>query len=233
MKLKANREDNARLAQEQKEEAGRAAKEEAAEASRLQDEADIKKLLKTTPEEKQGTTMDDMTPSQMLDIIGDAVDKTTTAQNAQFAKALKAAGAQTGKEMKAVKDVVTQVIAKLNVDAVRGKYKDFDEMTPKVRSLMDEVVGLPVDYAYILAKGLDAGKNPPAKKVETERPDTSMSRMNTDEREEESSMSKADRAAARKESEQKAMSSSRSGRSFRQMAEDAYDKVKASQASED
>ncbi len=233
MKLKTNQDENARLAREHKEETAKVAKEEAAEASKLQDEADIRKLLKGTPEEKQGTTMDDMTPSQIIDVVGEAVDKTTTAQNAQFAKVLKDSGARTGEEMKAIKDVVTQIIAKLNVDAARGKYKDFDALSPKVREVMSKYPGIEIEDAYVLAKGKIAGKNPPAKKVETERPDTSMSRMNTDEKDDDSAMEKADRAAARKESEQKAMSSSRSGRSFRQMAEDAYDKVKARQASED
>ena len=104
------------------------------------------------------------------------------------------------------------------------KFKDFDAMTPAVQEIIAKYPGIEIEDAYVLAKGKVAGKNPPAKKVETEKPETHLGRQNTED--DTSAMSKAEKAAARKEEEKGAMRPSKSGRSFRQMVEDAYEKGK-------
>ena len=223
LKRSVELEKNARLKAEVAIETSRAKAEDDAEARRLLDEADIKKLLRGDEQApKARADIDELTPSQMLDIIGEAVDKTSVAQAAQTRKVIEAALAKTAEETKAIKGVVGQIIAKLNVDAARSKFEDFDEVTPKVREILDTYPGLEVEDAYILAKGRLAGQAPPAKKTETERPDSHLTRTNLA-RDESSAMSKAERAAAKREED--VMKPSASGRNFRSLVEAAAEKV--------
>ena len=132
---------------------------------KLTQEADIKKALT-----KEGVDIDDLTPTELLSIVGDAFEQ---AIDAKATLAIQQADNKYDEVKGELTKVTNYLIKKEASDGVqnaRSKYKDFDDFKEDMSVLFQQYPGMNPDDAYILAKSRKAGATPPKSEVETERP---------------------------------------------------------------
>ncbi|MHA2264864.1 MAG: hypothetical protein ACXAEN_20925 [Candidatus Thorarchaeota archaeon] len=160
--LKAEEEAKVKKAAEDKE------KEELERESNLADA-----LNKAMNEESKGLSEDDeLTPKQLLGIVGDAVAKANEASSKLVLKKVTDLVAETNKGVQGTQQALIELITNLSVEKVNDKYKDFGDYKDDVRQIMGATNGLSLDQAYLLAKAQKGEGQPKQEQVETERPFT-------------------------------------------------------------
>ena len=79
----------------------------------------------------------------------------------------------------ATKKAVLSIIAKTNVDRTINGHDDFEQFKEGTKTVMQQYPGIEIEDAYTLAKAREVSKLPPKTELETERPNSSMSPLNT------------------------------------------------------
>jgi hypothetical protein len=147
-----------------------------AEESRLAEEADLKETLGLV----EGDKIEQLTNRELVNIIADAVDKTSNAKAQQFNKLVEEKVEKLNQQIAATQKGVMSIATAMDVSAVKAKHKDFDEFHKEAAIIMQEVPGISVERAYKLAKAEAAAKVPPRENLERERPDSVISRSEDD-----------------------------------------------------
>ena len=147
----------------------------------LEEEADLRKTLgtafpvgpKAVDEDGEPTSLD---PQQMVSIMGEAVgkaiDASTKLLEGKFDKIL----ASRDEKIKNTETAVIRLIAGMSVKEAQESNPDFDTYREDVASILSKTDGLSPQDAYLLAKSRRASTQPDAKKIESERPHSSVSR---------------------------------------------------------
>lgn len=142
-------------------------KQQREEAVKLVEDADLKKILSGQSAEK----VEDLTNTQLLDVIGDAVEQSQVARDKQLESLIKESSGSNDERLNSISKAVMQLIAIQGVNEAKANHPDFEEYKDDAAKLMAVIPSLPVNKAILLAKAERAGKSVPSKKVETERPD--------------------------------------------------------------
>lgn len=139
--------------------------------AQLQDDADIKKLFAGAKEEpKKESGIDDLSPSQLLNVVADGFEKVMVANAEQTKLNIEAASKASEDKLTDITSVLQGVVAKLSIDATKSAHTDFEDMRPGMIEVNKKYPGMDAEDMYLLAKSMKAGKQAPAKKVESERP---------------------------------------------------------------
>lgn len=146
-------------------------KEKLEKEVQLQSDANIKKLFTVAKDEpKKDSGIDDLSPSQLLDVVADGFEKVMVANAEQTKLNIEAAAKVSDDKVNSITSVLQGVVAKLSFDAVKSEHTDFDTMRPGMIKVNEKYPGMDAADMYVLAKGWEAGKTPPKKVAESERP---------------------------------------------------------------
>lgn len=146
-------------------------KEKQEKQASLQNDADIKKLFTVAKDEpKNESGVDDLSPSQLLDVVADGFEKVMVANAEQMKLNIEAAAKASDDKLTGITSVLQGVVAKMSIDATKTAHSDFEDMRPGMIEVNKKYPGMDAEDMYLLAKGKVAGKTPPKKKVESERP---------------------------------------------------------------
>lgn len=146
-------------------------KEKLEKETKLQSDADIKKLFTVAKEEpKKESGIDDLSPSQLLDVVADGFEKVMVANAEQMKLNIEAATKTADDKLNGITSVLQGVVAKLSIDATKSAHSDFEDMRPGMIEVNKKYPGMDAEDMYLLAKSKIAGTAPPKKKVESERP---------------------------------------------------------------
>lgn len=167
------------------------------EAAKLVEDADLKKILGGQSAEK----VEDLTNTQLLDVIGDAVEESQKARDEQLKSFIKESSSGSDERLDSISKAVMQLIAIQGVNEAKANHPDFEDYKEDAAKLMSIIPSLPVDKAILLAKAERAGKSVPSKKVETERPDIYATRPGRDTQDDETN------AVVRRRNEQRSQPS--------------------------
>ncbi len=153
-------------------------KEQAAK-DKLEEDTNFQNILKADEAKESEKGYDDLTNSELLDVVADALNKTMDARmqsnNAGLAEQMK----KIVESGDATKKAVLSIIAKTNVDRVINDNADFGDFKDETKLVMQKYPGIDIQDAYTLAKAKKVSELPPKKELETERPDVTMSPLNT------------------------------------------------------
>jgi len=147
---------------------------EAEKETELEAEADLKALLnggmEDGKEDLRGSRIDDLTNSELLNVVSSAVETAIDARIRQSSQ-------NVDKKIKEISDSTTkiyQVLGKMQaaagIQSARDKYKDFDKFKDDTMAVLDRYPMMEIEDAYLLGRQLRAGNSPPAKNVASERP---------------------------------------------------------------
>jgi len=140
----------------------------------LQQQADLKTLLGNTT--KESDDVEELSNKQLLDVIADAVEKSQDARDSQLKIVLQEATKPFEEKIVGVQKAVMQMVAVQGVKDVQARFTDFDEYREDIASVMQQIPGITVERAYLIAKTEKAGHVAPAKKIESERPNRPLTR---------------------------------------------------------
>lgn len=158
-----------------------AAKEKEAEDDRaksLAAETDLKALMESGDVEVEipeaGKTrkqqVDDMSNSEVLDVVATAVDTAVGARLEQASKEIDEKFKTTAGAMSKIIELLGRMQAATGMSEIRGKYDDFDKFKEDTLSVLKKYPMMDIEDAYLLAHKLREGDNPPANQTEFERP---------------------------------------------------------------
>ncbi len=142
---------------------------------KLESEVDIKKLFakeKTEPKRESG--IDDLTPSQLLDVVADGFEKVMEANAEQAKLSIEAATKASDDKLTGITSVLQGVVAKMSIDDTKSKHTDFEDMRPGMIEVNKKYPGMDAEDMYLLAKSKVAGTQAPRKHVQSERPGSHM-----------------------------------------------------------
>lgn len=139
----------------------------------LKQEADIKRLLLGDEPKKKVSPddVDSLRPSEILELVSDAFDKSFEARKTQATMEVEERINGLSKHIEDMKAVLLQQMAEKSVSSVRSTYKDFDSHKEDVLKIINEVPGIDVKDAYLLAKARKMTNQPPVNETSSERPD--------------------------------------------------------------
>lgn len=148
-------------------------KEKLEKEAKLRNDADIKKLFTEAKEEpKKESGIDDLSPSQLLNVVADGFEKVMAANAEQTKLNMEATAKASDDKLTGITSVLQGVVAKMSIDATKNAHKDFEDMRPRMIEVNKKYPGMDAEDMYLLAKSKVAGNTPPKKKVESERPDS-------------------------------------------------------------
>ena len=143
--------------------------------AKLESDADIKKLFaKETKEPKRDSGIDDLSPSQLLNVVADGFEKVMDANTEQTRLNIEAATKASDDKLTGITSVLQGVVAKMSIDDTKSKHKDFEDMRPGMIEVNKKYPGMDAEDMYLLAKSKQAGTQAPRKKAESERPGSHM-----------------------------------------------------------
>jgi hypothetical protein len=149
--------------------AAAAAAVKAEELAKIKEAADIKALL-TDIEGEGDDKYADLTPKEILDIVADAFETSIDAKTKLAIADNAGPMEELNKKMDSIQQYLVQKEAQTGVQEARQKFSDFDEFKDDMEAVWERYPGISVDDAYVLAKGLKAGKLPPKGVVDSEKP---------------------------------------------------------------
>lgn len=173
--LKAQVNDLQRQLQVERDEKTREA-EMAERAKRQAMARDLAEKSKVTKQVKGVDNLEELSNKELVDILASAVDESSSANMQQIVNAVEQKIRESDEKLDLTNKVLMKVLAKMDVEDTRKKFPDFDEYRQEVADVMERIPGITSEEAMILAKSKRAGSNPPAKSVETERPNQATSR---------------------------------------------------------
>lgn len=138
-------------------------------------EDDLKSLITNSQQnltDEGKTKLDNLSSSQVIEIMTDAVEKAITQQRASAEKEIGKRLEEVGKGMSNLKDGLLNVYAKMELEKVQDKYKDFGEHAEAVRAIIKESPQVGLENAFKIAKFNAVEKSPPKKETDSERPDS-------------------------------------------------------------
>ena len=148
-----------------------ARKQKEEQESKLMQEADIKKAL-----HKEGVDIDDLTPSELLSIVGDAFEQAIDAKATLAIQSGDEKVSQLHDKLTKIENYLISKEASEGVRSARSKFKDFDDYKEDISKLFEQYPGISPTDAYVLAKSRKAGDVPPKSQMDSERPDNAVTR---------------------------------------------------------
>ena len=149
-----------------------ALKKKKEDEANLAAEADLKTLLdqsKVDNTNDSGIKINDLTNSELIDVLANAVQTST---NAQIEQALGKVGAsinETNDGLRQISKVVGQMVASQGYESVRSGHKDFDLYKEDIFKTLTANPGMQIEDAYFMVKGRKIGDGPGAQNLEMER----------------------------------------------------------------
>jgi hypothetical protein len=152
-------------------EADRLAAEE--EAKRLAEEADLKNALGDVTSQDR---IESLTNKEIIDVMVDAIDKTSDARTKQLESAVSGNIDQIRQQVALTQKAIVKLATAIDVKDVKNQNPDLNKYDQEAAVIMQGNPGMSVADAYLLAKAKSAEKEPPAKNTDRERPDSTTSR---------------------------------------------------------
>lgn len=148
--------------------------------SSLAEAADLKKILDQeanaiSQNGQSQDALDQLSNRQLFDVLSDAIEKSMESKIQMFDNKLKESSKPQQDQMSQITQALGSVLAKLDVNDVKGKYEDFGKYGPGVAETLKQYPGMTMEDAYILTKSKEAQGNPPMNIAATERPDNTAS----------------------------------------------------------
>lgn len=166
--------------QQQQLQQSQSSKVEADKKAQLDKQSSLSELLADLDEEEVVTTedkLDKMSNRQLVDVLVNATETAIAANNERVKAELGTGSKAIEEKLGGLEKALMTIVARMGVDQVRKQFTDFDQHTEEVAAVMAKYPGMDFKDAYVLAKGLKAGPTPPAKVVETEKPDNFITAM--------------------------------------------------------
>jgi hypothetical protein len=176
-------------------------------------------LLKGDAAAADDDKVNELTNTQLLDVVSDAVEKMfdSRAQIAmkEFGKNL----AEVNERIEKVQGTVMQQLAIQGIEAARREFSDFDKFGPEIQKVVQDYPMLGINDAYFLAKSRKAKDMPSREQLDSERPDSTATRPHT-------GVDEAKRRVdERRESKQEDKKRHLGRRGFREILSDGIDKA--------
>ncbi len=146
------------------------------EAAKLEEEADLKNVLKTFEADKYDT----LTNKEIIDVMAQTVDTALTARQKQLNQVLENRIGDLASEISKTQKAIMNVATTIDIRDVKSKHEDFDNYQKEAAIIMQDTPGISVERAYLLAKAEAAAKVPPKKELDREKPDTTVTRSAAD-----------------------------------------------------
>jgi len=121
--------------------------------------------------QKEDVSIDDLTNSEILNIVGDAFEQAIDAKASLAIQASEEKLQSLQGELEKITKYLLSKEASEGVQRARSKYSDFDTYKDDISKIFEQYPSISPDDAYVLAKIRKAGNTPPRHEVETERPD--------------------------------------------------------------
>ncbi len=139
----------------------------------LKKEADIKKMV--ADKSKKGD-YDDLTPTEILAVVADAVDSAMAANTSLATADIEKPMAKLNKDIADIKQYLVNTKAEKEIKQAQLEFPDFDKYKDEIMKIFAETPGITPEDAYILAKGRASKGSVIASEIETEKPDSLTSR---------------------------------------------------------
>lgn len=145
--------------------------EEAKRKADLDAAADVKAML----EDLEGVDdsddkYDKLSNKQMIDVVCTAMESVMGATREQIKDELAEARKGGDEKMGRMERVMMGLVANEGVKAARAKYSDFDQFKEGIDAVISKNPTIDFEEAYFIAKSKAAGKVPPKRELETEKP---------------------------------------------------------------
>ena len=147
---------------------------EAEEAkAELEEQADMKKFFADATKDEnlaKDKTADDLTPTEVLNIISEAFEASSKAQAEQAESKFEAIVKASDEKFNKLATVLHGVVAKSNVDNVKSQHADFEEVKPWMIKVNEKYPGMDTEDMYQMGKSWMGVENAPTNKAASERP---------------------------------------------------------------
>jgi hypothetical protein len=161
-------------------EAEEARKAEAA----LEEDANLSALLKGAFHGKNVNQQSDdpdgtpgeLSQKELVEVMGDAVAKAIDANTKLILGKVHEIAKGSDEKIAGTQKALLGMIAKMNVNDARSKHTDFDVYKDEIASIASKTNGLTAEDMYLLAKAKASSSVPGATQLESERPDSIVSR---------------------------------------------------------
>jgi citrate synthase len=121
------------------------------EQDKLHKQADLKSLLEELDAPEEDKT-DQMTPKQVLDVVGNAMQTAMEANNRLLQQRIDATPKPLEEKIDKLGQAVTALLAARQIDTAKGQYSDWDALKPQTAAVLQRYPGMEMGDAYKLAK---------------------------------------------------------------------------------
>ena len=150
-------------------EAERLKKEEEA----LKEEANLKKILGESFGSAKAQSPDqDLSQSQLLDVMADAVGHATEANSKLILSKVASLISEFANENKKTQELVFKLAGAFETNQAASEFDDYNEYRDDIATIRSKTRGLSAKDAYMLARARRQGNQPPADQMRSERPNT-------------------------------------------------------------
>ncbi len=154
------------------------------EEAALEEQADLTTLLKGAFPNVAATSSDDSTSQEtpqlsqkeLIDVMGEVISKSIDANSQLILNQVSTLMKSSDEKIAGTQKALVGLMSHISVSETKGNHSDYDVYKEDIADIMSKTNGLSIEQAYVLAKAQKTEKTPGRDQIETERPDSLVSR---------------------------------------------------------